>query len=389
MTDVGPDRQEPFPNRSFADIVTQVEPGPSGAGRPTPTSTCGSRRPRPAGSCSASAPASSGGLSGNLIVHEKNFDLFNFPRSFRDFTSGQAFRGAGQDFRLELSPGTLINRAVVSFRDPYLFDLPIGLGASGYAFQRLYPDFNESRGGGRFSLGSQFGTQTYADVAVRVEDVDFYGFRSPAPADYLAAAGHTTLATLRPSLRFDNRNDPFVPNKGQYLEFAFEQGWGDFTFPKFTVEGRQHFTTRQPPRRDRQADPHAPRLLRRHRPRHAGLRAVLRRRLPQHARLRLPRRRPARPRLQRRRHHDGHRLGRVPVPADRQRQAPAGRLLRLRHRRARLHLHHLPRRRRHRPPRRPPGSCGPLPLAFDLAFPVSKDDGDKTRTFTFFIGAFW
>ena len=32
---------------------------------------------------------------------------------------------------------------------------------------------------------------------------------------------------------------------------------------------------------------------------------------------------------------------------------------------------------------------GPLPLAFDLAFPVVKADGDKTRNFTFFIGAFW
>jgi outer membrane protein insertion porin family len=41
-------------------------------------------------------------------------------------------------------------------------------------------------------------------------------------------------------LRFDNRNDPFSPNKGQYLEAAFEQGWGTFTFPKFTVEGRQY-----------------------------------------------------------------------------------------------------------------------------------------------------
>ena len=52
--------------------------------------------------------------------------------------------------------------------------------------------------------------QTYADVAFRIEDVNFYNFRYPAPADYLAAAGHTTLATIRPSLRFDNRNDPFA-----------------------------------------------------------------------------------------------------------------------------------------------------------------------------------
>ena len=30
MTDVGPDRNDPFPNRSFADIVTSVEEAPTG-----------------------------------------------------------------------------------------------------------------------------------------------------------------------------------------------------------------------------------------------------------------------------------------------------------------------------------------------------------------------
>ncbi|MFO0958134.1 MAG: BamA/TamA family outer membrane protein [Isosphaeraceae bacterium] len=37
-------------------------------------------------------------------------------------------------------------------------------------------------------------------------------------------------------------------------------------------------------------------------------------------------------------------------------------------------------------------ALGPLPLAFDIAYPVSKvsgNNGDRTRYFTFFIGAFW
>jgi outer membrane protein insertion porin family len=140
-------------------------------------------------------------------------------------------------------PGTLINRFQVSLREPYLFDLPIGASGSGYLFNRIYPDWTESRGGGRFSIGRQFGTQTYADVAFRIEDINFYGFTSPTPADYLAASGHSTLASIRPSLRFDNRNAAFMPNKGQYLELSFEEAWGTFTFPKFEVEGRTYFTT--------------------------------------------------------------------------------------------------------------------------------------------------
>ncbi len=78
---------------------------------------------------------------------------------------------------------------MVSLREPYLFDLPIGASGTGYLFQRIYPNWDERRGGGSFALGRQIGTSMYADVSVRAEEVDFFGYRSPAPADYLAASG--------------------------------------------------------------------------------------------------------------------------------------------------------------------------------------------------------
>jgi outer membrane protein insertion porin family len=223
-TDVGPDRQDAFPNRNYADIITSVDEAPTGR--------------------FMLAVGASGyqGLTGTVSIFERNFDLFNVPRSFNDLTNGTAFRGGGQVFQVSLMAGTLINRFFVSLSDPYVFNLPIGVGSSGYAFNRIYPDWTESRVGGRFWVGRQFGTQTYADVAFRIEDVNFYGYRFPAPAAYLADSGHTTLATIRPSLRFDNRNAPFLPSSGQYLEFSFEQGWGTFTYPKAEIEGRTYFT---------------------------------------------------------------------------------------------------------------------------------------------------
>ena len=225
MTDVGPDRNDPFPNRSYADIVTTLEEAPTGR------------------LMVGVAASSFQGLFGNVTVYEKNFDIFNVPRSFNDIFNGMAFRGGGQEFRLDLQPGTLINRFQASLREPYLFGLPIGGAAAGYYFNRLYPDWSEARGGGRFSLGRQLGTSTYVDLAARVEDVNFYGYRNPAPAAYLAASGHSFLASLRPSLRFDNRNSPFMATKGQYAEFSFEQGWGTYTWSKFDAEGRMHYTT--------------------------------------------------------------------------------------------------------------------------------------------------
>ena len=112
MTDVGPDRNDPFPNRSFADIVTAVDEAPTGR------------------FMVGVAASSFQGLFGNVTVYEKNFDIFNLPRSFNDIFNGTAFRGGGQEFRLDIQPGTNINRFQVSLREPYLFDLPIGAGVA-------------------------------------------------------------------------------------------------------------------------------------------------------------------------------------------------------------------------------------------------------------------
>jgi outer membrane protein insertion porin family len=371
-SDVGPDRQEPFPNRAYADIVTSVDEGPTG------------RLMFGVGASSFQ------GLSGNFIIHESNFDLFNVPRSFRELISGQAFRGAGQDFEINIQPGTLINRAMVSFRDPYLFDLPIGLGVQGYYFQRYYADWTENRGGGRFSLGRQFGIQTYADVAFRIESVDFHSFRVPAPADFLAAAGYTTLASIRPSLRFDNRNDPFSPNKGQYLELAFEEGWGTFTFPKFTAEGRVYFPTGSRP------DGSGKRFVT-----FRAFYGISGRDTPVYERFFAGDFRSMRGFAYRGvgPHVLGVNVGGIMtaigsleyqfplLASDKLQQvvfcdfgtvesgynftsfrAAVGTGLRV----------YLPQQ-----------LFGPLPLAFDLAFPVAREPGDHTRYFTFFIGAFW
>lgn len=221
-TDIGPDRGDAFPNRSYADVLTSVDESPTG-------------------NIMLSFGASgSQGLFGQVSITERNFDLFNYPRSFSDIANG-AFRGGGQQFNVNAMVGTLFNQFSVGLTQPYLFDLPITAGATGYYRTRIYPDWTEDRGGGRFWLGKLFGPSIYADVAFRAESVDFFGYRVPAPASYLASSGFSSLFSIRPSLRYDNRNSPFLPTSGQYVNVAFEQGWGTFTFPKFDLEARSYF----------------------------------------------------------------------------------------------------------------------------------------------------
>jgi RNA polymerase sigma factor (sigma-70 family) len=50
---------------------------------------------------------SDAGLTGSVVRDERNFDILRSPTRFADLFSGNAFRGAGQEFRMEAVPDTL------------------------------------------------------------------------------------------------------------------------------------------------------------------------------------------------------------------------------------------------------------------------------------------
>ena len=92
---------------------------------------------------------SDAGLVGQILLDEQSFDITRPPTSWDDFVSGKAWRGGGQRLRIEAAPGTQVQRYLVSFSEPYLFDSPYSLGLSGSYFTRKYRDWDEQRVGGR------------------------------------------------------------------------------------------------------------------------------------------------------------------------------------------------------------------------------------------------
>ena len=60
------------------------------------------------------------GLTGSVVLNERNFDIGNVPTSVEELLSGHAFRGAGQELRLEAVPGNQFQRYSATFRDPRL-----------------------------------------------------------------------------------------------------------------------------------------------------------------------------------------------------------------------------------------------------------------------------
>lgn len=185
---------------------------------------------------------SEAGLVGNIVLEEQNFDITRFPRSFQDFVDGTAFRGNGERFRLEASPGTEVSRYLFSWRNPNIFDSPNSLGVSGSYYQRIFRDWDEERLSARFSLGRQITPDLSATLSTRVEDIQISDPRvNPPPQELAEVLGSNSLLGLSFNLTHDTRDSPFLPTEGTYVSFEAEQVLGSFTYPRGTIEARRYY----------------------------------------------------------------------------------------------------------------------------------------------------
>lgn len=188
---------------------------------------------------------SDAGVVGNIVIDEQNFDWRRPGTSFESWRNGTAFRGGGQRFRIEASPGSQVSRYVVNWTDPYFMDTWNSLGLSGSYYERFFTNWNERRTTGRVSVGRQITPDLSATFATRVEQVYLSNPSVPTPQELTDALGTTNLVGFRGGLIHDTRDSAFLPTEGHYIDLNFEQVVGDYTYGRGGVELRQYFLVRQ------------------------------------------------------------------------------------------------------------------------------------------------
>jgi len=189
---------------------------------------------------------SDSGVFGNIVLEEQNFDLFAFPRSWRDVVDGYAFRGDGQQFRLEATPGNLVSRYLASWTNPHFLDTDYSLGVSGFYYQRFFRDWNEQRTGGRISIGKLLTRELSFNTAIRLERVNISRLRLNAPS-LVPTLGDNFLGTGKVTLGYDTRDSASLATEGFNLQSSIEQAFADYNFTKAELQGSRYFTTYQRP----------------------------------------------------------------------------------------------------------------------------------------------
>lgn len=187
------------------------------------------------------AIGSDSGVVGAITLNQRNFDLADTPESFDEFIRGEAFRGGGQVFSLEIAPGTEIQTYSVSVTEPKLFDSDYSTSATGFFRLRDFDVYDEQRFGGRGRLGRAFGDRWAAVVTARGEWIKLTDIDPSAPVDVFAVADQNLITGL--GLELTRTTVPpverFRPYRGSRLELGVEQAGalgGEYTFTRLNAE---------------------------------------------------------------------------------------------------------------------------------------------------------
>lgn len=191
---------------------------------------------------------SNGGIGGNLTYEQRNFDIMNWPSSWRDVFSDRAFTGAGQTFRASFEPGTTVTNASIRFTEPWVFDQPYSFTTELYLRDRVRDGiYNDQRIGGRVSVGKRFSNIWSGAITLRGEQVDIGNIEDKEirAFEILDEEGSHLLTSTALRLTRDTTTRGLLPATGSTTtlggEFFGTLG-GDYMFQRFTLSHDHYFT---------------------------------------------------------------------------------------------------------------------------------------------------
>ena len=185
--------------------------------------------------------SSDAGLVGSVVVEEQNFDIRRWPKSWSDIQNGTAWRGRGQHFRIEATPGSEVQRYAISFDEPYLFNSQIGLGTSLSYYDRFYSEWHERRMGGQLNLSRALTHDMRAYIGFRGYNVKVNEPKTPTPQRLADALGKSDLFGFSFRLVQDRRDSAFLATEGYYASIEFEQVIGTWKYPRFNAQFKKYW----------------------------------------------------------------------------------------------------------------------------------------------------
>ncbi len=177
---------------------------------------------------------SDSGFFGQISLAQQNFDIADTPQTFDEFSSGRAFRGAGQSFSIAISPGVDVSNYAISFGEPSIFDSDYGFGSSVFYRNRVYQSFVEERIATTFALSRTFGDMWTGSARMSLQSVTLTDFASNTPMAVYDDRGPAFINSIGFSFSRTNFDNVMRPTRGSRFEadISYFGGLGgEYQFP--------------------------------------------------------------------------------------------------------------------------------------------------------------
>lgn len=165
---------------------------------------------------------------GTIELSQRNFDYADWPESFKDFITGNAFVGGGQKFQAKVSAGTSSRNYSLDWMNPWIFDRPIRWGFGVYSKLREWDLYDEKRVGGYTTIGRRlFIKNLDGSITYRIENLALTDFDEEKVSPLIAnEKSDMTLSRLVFNLTYDTRDNVFDPTEGVRLSGTHENVGG-------------------------------------------------------------------------------------------------------------------------------------------------------------------
>jgi len=153
------------------------------------------------------------GAFGDISYTDRNFDVFDLPKSWNDFLQGNAFRGAGEILTLRFSPGFYRTEIMLSLTNPSVFDSPYSAGASLFDYLRWYEEYQQQNMGSRVSIGREIQRDFFVRLSPEFDiiDIERQDDKEDTPQDVLDVEGSHLKAGITLSANIIKTDNIYMP----------------------------------------------------------------------------------------------------------------------------------------------------------------------------------
>ena len=184
------------------------------------------------------------GAFGDISYTDRNFDVFDLPKSWNDFLQGNAFRGAGEILTLRFSPGFYRTEIMLSLTNPSVFDSPYSAGVSLFDYLRWYEEYQQQNIGSRVSVGREIKRDFFVRLspAFEIIDMERWDDEEDTPQDVLDVEGSHLKAGITLSANIIKTDNIYMPSRGYEGESSLEFAGLDVDIAKYKFQTTRYNT---------------------------------------------------------------------------------------------------------------------------------------------------